>query len=536
MTGQWNVQERGVDQRWIEDDLFVEDERSSSYPPDGLVTLRFLRDAVRRHLWLWVLIALAGLAAGVVAPVVLPPGSESSAKLLLTYNTADDRAWEMSTDVNLVSTHSVAKLAIARLNLDITPDELLERYAGTPMTDRVLEIKAGGSTSEEATRLADALARVYLDFRKDQIAQQEVPLRKDLAAAKTAVNKAEADVRKAGGNPDDPAPPPSPELTRLTQARQKQQYIEEQIVDQQISASRMSSSRILDPAAPIPSSERQAFVFSAGSGLVAGLFIGLGLVIVRALISDRLWRRQDISRALGTRVQLSIGRPPRRIGWFVRRAQLRKPEINRAVRHLADTIRWSDTPKPALSIVSVDDPDAGALVISALALRVAEEGKQVLVADLSGGSLDATLGVSAPGTHPSRLNGDGVRIAVHVPDPKAGPAEGLLTRPREASAAQDETLAATWASADVVLVLATLTPAIGAEHLRTWSPRAVALITAGRCTAAGLRSVGEMLRLAGIGLVSSIVLRGDRTDESVGSGDDEATASRTGTDVEMIGP
>lgn len=524
MSGQWTIQERGSDPRWTEDDLFVADERSNGYPPDGLVTLRFLRNAVRRHLLLWVVVALAGLSAGVATPFVLPPASESSAKLLLTYSTTDDRAWEMSTDVSLVGTQSVAQLAIDKLGLDVAPDELLQQYAAIPMTDRVLKITAKAGTSEEATRLVGALAQVYLTFRMEQIAQQEVPLRKDLEAAKAAVAKAETDVRKTGGDPNDPAPAPSPEVTRLSQAREKQEYIEEQIINQQISASRMSSSRILDPATPVPASARRAIVFSAGSGLVAGLFLGLGFVIVRALISDRLWRRQDISLALGARIQLSIGRPPWRIGWFVRRAQLRKPEIQRAVRHLADTIRWDDTPKPALAIVSVDDADAGALVTASLALRIAEEGKQVLVADLTGGSVGATLGADAPGTHPSRLNGDQVRIAVHLPDPKDGPVEGLLAPPREASVPRDETLTATWASADLILVLATLNPAIGAEYLRTWSPRAVALVTAGRCTATGLRSVGEMLRLAGVGLEPSIVLRGDRTDDSVGTGDDELVA------------
>jgi len=49
---------------WLEDDdgLFA-DEPSTSFPPDALVTFRFLRDALRRHLRIWLVLAIVGLAA-----------------------------------------------------------------------------------------------------------------------------------------------------------------------------------------------------------------------------------------------------------------------------------------------------------------------------------------------------------------------------------------------------------------------------------------------------------------------------------------
>ena len=57
-------------------------------------------------------------------------------------------------------------------------------------------------------------------------------------------------------------------------------------------------------------------MIKAVTGLIAGLFLGLGFVIVRALISDRLWKRQDIAQTLGARVRLSTGRPPRWRLWL----------------------------------------------------------------------------------------------------------------------------------------------------------------------------------------------------------------------------
>ena len=40
---------------------------STAYPPDALVTLRFLRDALRRHVRIWLVLAIVGLAGGIAS-------------------------------------------------------------------------------------------------------------------------------------------------------------------------------------------------------------------------------------------------------------------------------------------------------------------------------------------------------------------------------------------------------------------------------------------------------------------------------------
>lgn len=534
MTGQWRSEEVGTDPLWVDDDDLYADERSSSYPPDTLVTLRFLWDAVRRHVRVWVAIALVGLAAGLALPAVLPPTSTSSARLLLTHRDGDDPARAMATDASLVTTHTVAEEAIQRLSLTETPDDLLQRYTATPLTDRMLEITVVAPTSAQATEQADALAHIFLAFRRDQIALQIEPLRADLASARRAVSSAEDDVRATGDNPRDLKRPTSTVATKLIAAREKQQYIEQQILDQQVAASRMNSSRLLDPAAPVPHSAKMALVVNAFSGLVAGLFIGIGFVVVRALVSDRLWRRQDIARALGAPVRLSVGRPPR---WrwrsyprYVRRSQMQKLEVRLAVRQLRRAVVWGETPKPALAVVSIDSDQAGALIVASLAMSFAEEGRHVLVADLSGGLLASALGVTKAGTHESRFNGPGVNVTVHRPKTDAGPAEGRQLAHGEGrpSSADDDALDEAWGAADLVLTLATLSPALGAEHLRTWSSRAAAVLTAGRSSTTKIHATGEMVRLAGLRLTSAVLLRADRTDESVGLAEGEEPSAGVG--------
>jgi capsular polysaccharide biosynthesis protein len=531
-----------TDPGWTDDDGLFVDEPSTAFPPDSLVTFRFLRDAIRRHLRIWVVLAIVGLLGGLGSTYVVPQPQVSSTRLLLTHKEGEDPAKAMATDVSLASTHTVAQRVIDLLQLPESPDDLLKRYTATPLTDRVVEIKVQAETSDQASKQATVVAQVYLVFRKEQIALQDGPLRRDLTAAETALSVAETAVRAAGDDPVEPKRPNSPEALRLGVARDRVQYVRQQMLDQEVQASRMNSSRILDVAAPVPVSAKRTLAINAGTGLIAGLFLGLVFVIVRALISDRLWKRQDIARALGARVRLSTERPPR---WrllpyprYLRPSQRRLPEIELMVQHLGQRIFWGERPTPSVAVVSVDDVRTSALVVASLAVSVAEEGRHVLVADLTGtGMLAGMLGVGSPGTHESRFSEPHRRIDVHYPNPHGAPAEGgylHLSESSRLSNSGDVALDAAWEVADLVLTLATLTPELGADHLGTWASRAAVVVTAGRSTTNKINATGEMLRLAGLEIDTTVVLRPDRTDESVGVAEATAGPART-VDVEMFG-
>jgi capsular polysaccharide biosynthesis protein len=527
---------------WLEDDdgLFA-DEPSASFPPDALITFRFLRDAVRRHLRIWLVLAMVGLAGGIVSNFVLPSASVSSAKLLLTHRDGDDPQRAMATDVSMATTRSVAERVIDTLKLPETPDDLLKQYTATNLTDRILEIKATAKTPDESTTLARVIAQTYLIFRTEQIELQGLPVQRDAVAAQDELTLAKQAFRAAGGDPEAENLGQTPAAVKLIAAREKAQYMRQQLDDQTLETSKMKNSRMLDAAAPVLVSAKRSFAIKAASGLIVGLFLGIGFVIVRALISDRLWKRQDIARALGARVRLSTGRPPRWRLWPFRKrlhkSERKHSEIRLMVRHLDQRITWAERPVPSLAVVSVDDVRACSLAVASLAVSVAEEGKHVLVADLTGtGALAARLGVKKAGIHESRFSEPGRRIDVYRPDRDAGPAEGCyrqLGDNNRPGGSGDLQLDAAWDVADLVLTLATLTPALGADHLSTWASRAAVVVTAGRSTITKIRATGEMLRLAGLEIASGVVLHADGTDEGVGVAEAE-TSTRT-LDMEMFG-
>ncbi|WP_371401273.1 hypothetical protein OHA10_25395 [Kribbella sp. NBC_00662] len=528
---------------WADDDGMFDDQPTNSHPPDALVTLRFIRDAVRRHLRIWVIVALVGFLAGLGSTFALPAPSLSATRLLITHRDGEDPAKAMATDVSLATTHTVAQRVIDLLKLPISQDDLLKEYTVVAETDRVLQITAAGKTTDDSTRLAGVIAQVFLVYRKEQIALQNLPLQRNLTQAQNDLAVAEQAVRATGDDPtaNELKHPNSPEGVRLSAAREQALFVRQQLLDAQVEALQMNSSRVLDVATPVPVSAKRAIAINAGTGLIAGLFIGLAFVIVRALISDRLWKRQDIALALGARIRLSSPRPsrlqllprPR----YLRPSQRQLPEVRLMVQHLDQRIFWGEHPTPAMTVVSIDDINTCALVVASLAIALAEDGKHVLVADLSdSGRLAAMLGVRTPGTHESRFSEAGLRVDVHRPDQTAGPAQGCylhLSDTNRPSGSGDIALDSAWEVADVVLSLSTLTPELGADHLATWASHAAVVVTAGESTTTKIQATGEMLRLAGLEIETAVVLRPDRTDEGVGVTEAEAGRPLT-VDVEMF--
>jgi phage terminase large subunit-like protein len=139
---------------------------------------------------------------------------------------------------------------------------------------------------------------------------------------------------------------------------------------------------------------------------------------------------------------------------------------------------------------------------------------RVVVADLCDDAPAARLlGAGDPGVR--TVSTQGTDLIVIVPDRDdvlpVGPLQPNTGRIR---AAEPVVVAGT--SADLLLTLAALDPSVGGEHLAGWARSAVAMVTAGESTAARIHAVGEMIRLAGMSVISGVLVDADKTDESLG--------------------
>ena len=172
----------------------------------------------------------------------------------------------------------------------------------------------------------------------------------------------------------------------------------------------------------------------------------------------------------------------------------------------------------ALAVVPVDEVQVPASSLVSLALSCAREGQQVVVVDLCDGSPAARLlGAQEPGIQDVSVHD--TRLTVAVP----GPDDVLPVGPlhRGSALAQrtsfTEEVAATSASANLLLTLATLDPSLGGDHLATWATDAVAVVTAGRSSWTKVHGVAELIRLSGTRLVSAVLVGADKTDETLGT-------------------
>ena len=191
--------------------------------------------------------------------------------------------------------------------------------------------------------------------------------------------------------------------------------------------------------------------------------------------------------------------------------------MKRVIAHLRSAVPRNTRGPAGLAIVAVENAPVVAQAVVALAVSYASQGNQVVAADLSrGADMAHLLRVKGAGVHATSHNG--ANFTVVVPDRddvvNVGPLRTLSSAdvPRQAG----DALVASYARADVLLTLVTLDPALGGDHLVTWATNAVVVVTAGRSSAVRIHGVGEMIRVAGMRLVSVVLIGADKNDESLG--------------------
>jgi capsular polysaccharide biosynthesis protein len=491
----------------------------------GLTSLTFIRAVLRRTGRVWRTLAVLGLLVGIGVAVKLPVAYEASTSLLLTPQAAPGEASgaPILNEQALAQSRPVAQLAVKKLGLQESVTKFMTSYTVTVVTDRVLVITTKANSSTQAVRNAKAIATEFLAFRANlaTTAQNLVvkALNQEKAGAAKQVQSIQTQISQLPNPPGTAAQQATLSALnkKLTQAQTSLTTLETAIDENTISANIttdgvIQDSSVLNPASALPPhSKLKRLLEYAGIGLVAGLLVGVGGVLIAALMSNRLRRRDDVARALMAPIEVSVGRIARGRGPGSRGLQAAEhPDVKRIVAYL-DSALWSSTAdQVSLAVLPVDDVHVPAVCLVSLAMSCAEGGARVVVADLCDGAPAARLlGVAQPGVRAVMVQG--VPITVVVPEHMLGPFDRRASRPEEAQAVVEAC-----ETADVVLTLTVLDPSLGGQHLSGWTRVAVATVTAGQSTATRIHAVGEMVRLAGVPLICGVLIGADETDESLG--------------------
>jgi capsular polysaccharide biosynthesis protein len=522
------------DRLWAFDDLDEVTDAPAADVTGGLVSLGFIGAALRRGKRLWVTTAVVGLVIGLGLVVKSPPAFPASTTVLLANNPAQYSPFAALDDQAIIQSRAVADAALRRLGLpESGATNFMANYTATVITGRVLLITVKAKAADLALREANALATAFLTFQATQAKTQtslvNAALQQEIVRAQQHIDSISRQIKQVRTQPASSSQ--RAQLASLSAKRTgkvtalaalKTANSTNQTTTRINDLINSKGSRVLDPATLLPKHSKAHLALYVGGGLIGGLMLGMIIVILRALTSDRLRRRDDVARTLGAPVKLSVGRIKlgRRWSRSSGLAAAESPEIRRIVQYLGRAVTPRSGGVATLAVVPVDDPQVAALSLASLAVSCSHEGLRVIVADLCPDNPAARLlGADEPGVHTVSVHD--AHLIVTVPDrddvAPAGPLSDVR-RPGKPDPSAGPLVAAC-ASANLLLTLVSLDPSTGADHLNGWADGAVAVVTAGQATAVRIQAVGELIRLSGVKLISAVLVDADRDDESLGEPD-----------------
>ena len=499
-------------------DFPVREDRTAQESTTGLVDLGYLGAAWRRGKRVWISFALIGLIIGAGVFLTMKPAYSATANVFLTNNSAVDASTAIQNASEIAQEPAVAKLALKNLGL---PGGTLS-YSVMVVDNQILAISLNAPTGADAVREVDAVASAFLTIRyQAEEALVAATLKGEntqLAQDQQALQTLDSQINQLNNEPTSNAQ--QQQLNNLKSQESLAGTVLSNLVQQQAglkvaAADMRSGSSILSTTLPVSAQGKKVVLEYVGGPFFGFLILGLGVVAVRAVLSDRLYRRDDVAVALDAPVLMSVfsSASDRRSLGGRDKERRRESDLIRVAGCLRTCVPANVQGPASLAVVAVDDPDFAASALVRLAEWYSREGKRVALADLANGTLAKRFGVTEPGVHTvdtgvghAVLMLPGSDEAVPIGPRRYGPIPGTV----------HAEVAATYSRCDVMLTLVVPDPAVGADHLRTWADHAVAVVTAGSASVARVQATGELIRHAGTRLTAGILLGADKRDESIG--------------------
>ena len=508
------------DALWAYDNYPVAENVPSADDQAGVVSLGYIGAAVKRKKKIWLATTAIGvLIAGGLFTTYHPKYTDTTT-VLLALDPSLDAATAIQTDAILAVDSNMAQLSMQKLGVHETVPQFLKTYnvAVSTTTNDLLTFTATAPTATAAYNEANTLATTFLQYRAQTELEKEsantAAQDKQVVQTQQTVSSLNSQIRSLKANG---AGSGDSRLTRLqtdlvnaqTLLTSLQQNVAStESTQRSTTAGLIAGSSVLDTGIPAEGISQKKFAIEYGGGAIfGGLVLGLLIAAISAIVSDRLRRRDDVAAAIGAPVRVSVASGGKRS-----RKAAQEADLKRVAAHLRGAVPSGSDGAGSLAVVAVDDKKFVTEAIREMAVTTGREGKRVVLVDLADGALGALFGTKEPGIR--GVDVSGVRVVLVTPErgdlAPVGPLhEPMLGTPMDG-------ITNVHAAADLFITLATVKPATGAAHLKTWADDAVAVVTAGKSSVAKVQAVGEMIRFADARLDSAILLGADEKDESLG--------------------
>lgn len=452
-----------------------------------LLDLHALVVAVRRRRRLWCTLALLGLLAGAALAVLRPAPPSATAKVLVAHaaDQPNDPGTLIRTDAALLQTTGIAAQALQALGSAEKPEDFMKEYAGTGLTNNLLEITVTGRSDTEAQARAKALAEAFVadhvkrlqdaaDAESKALLDQRDRMRQELAQVNQQIGDATPQsVAKGAAN-----------LVSLYASRDELTArindFGQRAAEAKVGAPRLvAGTQIVDAPHAVKQSLAKTAATDAGIGLVLGLFLGIAVAAVGAVVADRPVLRREVAAGLGASVIAELNRVPRRsLGrWQLRRTKAARARVTAT---LARTVRGS---AEAVSLLELGCAHSTGAIALDLARVLTEEGGPVVVVD------------GLPGPQLAKRG--------------AGPGEPTVVRGEDAEAVPPPQ--------ERRVGVGSVAPGTAWTDLRHLGARTVLVVRAGAGSAAWLHTVARQLAEQRIPVLGVVLIDPDPRDRTDGT-------------------
>ncbi|GHD88993.1 Wzz/FepE/Etk N-terminal domain-containing protein [Streptomyces naganishii] len=473
-----------------------------------LLDLQSLVVAVRRRRRLWTSMALLGLLLGAAVAVLLPTPPTAVTKVLVAHqeDQPNDTGTLIRTDVQVLGTTRIAARALKTLKSTEKPEDFLQKYRGTGLTNNVLQIEVTGDSDADAVARAKALADAFVADHVERMLAQAKAEAQALIDQRDRMRDELAQVNKAIGNRAPDGDPKASAAIETLFARRAELNSRIADFDQRAAEARTGTpkvaagTQIVDDPRLVPHSLPKAAATDAGIGLVLGLVLGLAVAAVGVVVADRPVLRRDIAANLGASVVAELRRTPRRTV-LPRRGRKARAAGERLTGTLARAVRGSAEP---VSLLELGCARTTGVIALDLARALAADGPVAVVDGL-------------PGTE---LSG----IRREPDDPAVVDAEAVAALPHRTRR----------------LGVGSVAPGTAWTDLRHLGTQTVLVVRAGHGSAAWLHTVARQLADQRVPVIGVVLVDPDPRDRTDGTlwdglhtalrGRQERPARRNGTD------
>jgi hypothetical protein len=246
-------------------DNFSSDEGWAVASGMGLVSLGFLKAAIRRSAAFICVMTIVGFAIGIGIHKEFPSPYQASTTLLLTDGPYEDGINSAQDDQTLAQTNTVAELAMHKLGVQQSASSFMKAYQITVESQRVLLLTFSATSASQAVRGANAVAAALLQFRAGMLDDEQEQVfaaqQQQVGLAQRHIASLNAQISQLSAQPGSSGPQSQLSSLRAqrtnaigTLASLQQALNNDKSATQPATVAAIKGSKALDAAAPMPRS------------------------------------------------------------------------------------------------------------------------------------------------------------------------------------------------------------------------------------------------------------------------------------------